>query len=105
VKFREALPAAALAAAACSPAAPSAPPAPQAVPAALPATAPGADTDAFRDVTAASGVDFVHVLADGALDSLPESVGSGVTCLDYDGDGRMDLFFVAQVWCDDVHTG
>jgi hypothetical protein len=78
--------------------------APQAPPAA-PAAAPGSDSDAFRDVAAPSGVDFVHVLADGALDSLPESVGAGVTCLDYDGDGRMDLYFVAQAWNPDIHEG
>ncbi len=92
---------AALAAAACSPSTPREPDAHSVAARA----APGSDADAFRDVTASSGVDFVHVLADGALDLLPESVGSGVTCLDYDGDGKMDLFFVAQGWSDDVHTG
>ncbi len=90
---------AALAAAAgCSPGEPTA-----VSPAPAPA-APGAETDAFRDVTAASGIDFVHVLADGAMDSLPESVGAGVAAIDYDGDGRMDLFFVAQGWSDAVNT-
>lgn len=79
-------------------------PAPAAL-APAPAPVPGSDADVFRDVTAASGVDFAHVLVDGALDALPESVGAGVACLDFDGDGRMDLFFVAQGWCDDVHTG
>lgn len=69
------------------------------------AASPGSDSDAFRDIAARSGVDFVDVLADGALDSLPESVGAGVTCLDYDGDGRMDLYFVAQAWNPDIHNG
>jgi hypothetical protein len=98
-EVRSAAVVAALLLGACSPSAPS----PTRAPA--PAAAPGSDADAFRDVTAASGVDFAHVLVDGALDSLPESVGAGATCFDYDGDGRMDLFFVAQGWCDDVHTG
>ena len=98
------LTAAAVVLAACSePAAPVAPSA--ALPAALPASAPGADTDAFRDVTASSGVDFQHVIADGVMDTLPESVGAGVTALDYDGDGLLDLYFVGQAWHAGVSDG
>lgn len=59
----------------------------------------------FRDVTSASGVAFVHVLADGAMDTLPESVGAGVTAFDYDGDGRLDLYFAAQGWHRGVSSG
>ncbi len=55
-----------------------------------------AEGDAFADVLAGSGITFRHVLADGALDTLVESVGAGVTVLDYDGDGRQDLYFLAQ---------
>ncbi|MCE9634902.1 MAG: CRTAC1 family protein [Planctomycetes bacterium] len=87
--------------AACKPSSSDAPPAPQA----LPAAAPGTEKDAFRDILASSGIDFVQVLADGALDSLPESVGAGCTAIDYDGDGRMDLYFVAQAWSEAVNTG
>ncbi|WP_420635206.1 CRTAC1 family protein [Candidatus Palauibacter sp.] len=48
----------------------------------------------FTDVTAAAGIDFVH--ATGAFGDkwMPETMGSGVLVLDYDGDGWPDLFFV-----------
>lgn len=90
--------AAAAALPACSPP-PVAPPKAAAV--ASPASAGGW----FRDVTAVSGIDFVHATADGAMDNLVESVGAGVTCLDYDDDGRMDLFFTAQGWRKGVSSG
>ncbi|MEJ2086295.1 MAG: VCBS repeat-containing protein, partial [Acidobacteriota bacterium] len=50
--------------------------------------------DPFADVTADSGVVFSH--DNGASDArlLPETMGSGVAVLDYDGDGWSDLFFV-----------
>ena len=63
----------------------------------LPAPRAG-EADVFRDVLAGSGIEHRHVLADGAMDCLPESVGSGVTVLDYDGDGLLDLYFVLQGW-------
>lgn len=47
----------------------------------------------LSDVTAAVGVDFRHMPA--ARESLlPEDMGSGVACGDYDGDGFSDLYFV-----------
>ncbi|MBI4161088.1 MAG: VCBS repeat-containing protein [Acidobacteria bacterium] len=48
----------------------------------------------FTDITAASGIDFVH--ANGAVGEklLPETMGGGVAFLDYDGDGDPDLLFV-----------
>jgi len=70
----------------------------------LPAPAAG-ETDVLRDVLAGSGIDFRHTLADGQLDTLIESVGSGVTVFDADGDGRLDLYFVAQGWREGVSSG
>ena len=45
------------------------------------------------DVTAALGVDFVHVHGGRGKKFLFETMGSGVACADLDGDGRPDLLF------------
>ena len=47
----------------------------------------------FVDVTAQSGVTFVHQ-AGADREGSPTSLGSGVVVLDYDSDGAPDLFFV-----------
>src|SRR5450759_3894644 len=63
---------------------------------ALPASPPvaaGAD-DLFEDVTAKSGIDFVHQLASGKLTNIMESVGAGGVVFDYDGDGLLDVYLV-----------
>jgi hypothetical protein len=64
----------------------SSPPDPQ------PAERPGALT--FVDVTAVSGVDFVHDNGRSARRYLPETMGAGLAVFDGDGDGLPDLFFV-----------
>jgi enediyne biosynthesis protein E4 len=48
----------------------------------------------FSDITAAAGIDFVHVNGAYGDKLLPESMGGGVAFLDYDADGDQDLFFV-----------
>ncbi len=49
---------------------------------------------AFVDVSAVSGLDFVHFNgASGAL-YMPEIVGSGVALIDVDGDGWLDIYLV-----------
>ncbi|MYG48641.1 MAG: VCBS repeat-containing protein, partial [Gemmatimonadales bacterium] len=48
----------------------------------------------FTDVTAAAGIDFVHATGAFGEKWMPETMGSGVVVLDYDGDGWPDLFFV-----------
>jgi hypothetical protein len=48
----------------------------------------------FVDVTESAGIRFIH--HNGATEKklLPETMGSGVAILDFDGDGRPDLLFV-----------
>ena len=48
----------------------------------------------FVDVTAASGVGFRHETGAFGKKWLPETMGSGVVVLDYNGDDRQDLLFL-----------
>ena len=47
----------------------------------------------FADVTASSGIDFLHVNGAEGAKLLPETMGSGVAVFDFDGDGDQDLLF------------
>ncbi len=68
---------------------PPLPLAPGSAPQGLPLSGPGW----FTDMTAASGVDFVHQSGTNAEKPFPAANGSGVASLDYDLDGRCDLYF------------
>src|ERR1700733_1510540 len=48
----------------------------------------------FVDVTATSGVDFLHQAPHSSRKYLLETMGSGVALFDYDNDGRLDIFLV-----------
>jgi hypothetical protein len=48
----------------------------------------------LTDVTAASGIDFVHRSGAAGDFWLPEIMGAGAGFLDYDGDGRLDVYLV-----------
>lgn len=48
----------------------------------------------FTDVTKTAGITFVHQNGADGEKLLPETMGAGVAFLDYDRDGRADLFFV-----------
>lgn len=48
----------------------------------------------FVDVTAQSGITFIHENGFQGEKLLPETMGSGVAVLDFDNDGLSDLFFV-----------
>jgi hypothetical protein len=47
----------------------------------------------FVDVARGSGVDFVHVSGMTPEKLFPTANGSGVAVFDYDGDGKLDLYF------------
>ena len=56
----------------------------------------------FKDVTAEAGIDFQHHNGRSGRKYLPETLGSGVAFLDFDGDGWQDLFFVnSKPWSGD----
>ena len=48
----------------------------------------------FVDITESAGLKFVHTSGAEGDKLLPETMGSGVAFLDYDGDGDQDLLFV-----------
>ncbi len=48
----------------------------------------------FVDITARSGLDFRLENSPTPEKFLPETMGGGVALVDYDNDGRLDIFFV-----------
>lgn len=60
-----------------------------------------AGRDYFRDVTAASGLDFTYRNGEEADHfSILESLGGGVGLIDYDGDGLLDIFLTGGGYFD-----
>ena len=47
----------------------------------------------FTDVTAQSGIKFIHAASKTTSKYLLETMGGGIAMFDFDNDGRMDLFF------------
>lgn len=47
----------------------------------------------FTDITAQTKIDFHHYASPTSVKYLPETTGAGVALIDYDNDGRLDIFF------------
>lgn len=48
----------------------------------------------FADITKESGIEFKHEAGGSGKFFMPETVGSGAAVLDYDNDGRLDVFLI-----------
>ena len=59
-----------------------------------PAPGPGASGNWFEDVTEKVGLKFVHDAGPLGRFFMPQSVGSGGAVLDYDNDGRLDIYLL-----------
>ena len=60
----------------------------------------------FTDITAQSGISFIHNNGAYGDKLLPETMGGGVAFFDLDGDGDQDLLFVnSSYWPDHVPDG
>ena len=66
-------------------------------PDAVPPAPPAPSAPWFVDVAAEVGLDVVTYCGGPDKDHILESVGSGAAFLDYDGDGRLDVY-VVNAW-------
>ena len=65
----------------------------QAPPAPAPARLP-----VFTEVTARSGITWQRSFGDHELSNIVEGTGSGACVFDYDGDGKLDIYFPQGRW-------
>src|SRR3989449_1287483 len=65
------------------------------------AAGPPASGPQFTDITQETGIDFEHANSATSNKYLLETMGGGVALLDYDNDGRLDVFFTNGAKLDD----
>ena len=54
----------------------------------------------FEDVTAKSGLNFIHGVGPVGSYFMPENVGSGLAFIDFDNDGRLDVYLIQNAGAD-----
>ncbi len=63
-----------------------------------PGTGPAAIRPIFTEVTAQSGITWTRSFGDHDLSNIVEGTGSGACVFDYDGDGKLDIYFPQGRW-------
>lgn len=56
----------------------------------------------FEDVAVKAGLDFMYTFGDFTYENILESSGSGVTILDYNGDGWMDIYMLNGTYLEGI---
>lgn len=56
----------------------------------------------YTDITSVSGIDFRYNFGDFSYENILESSGSGITILDYDNDGDMDLYLLNGTYLEGI---
>ena len=56
----------------------------------------------FTNVTTEAGIDFLYNFGDYTYENILESSGSGITILDYDSDGLLDLYMMNGTWLEGI---
>jgi len=59
----------------------------------------------FTDIAASAGIHFQHTSGSPEKNYIFEAKGGGVCLLDYDGDGRLDIYFVNGNTLEDIQRG
>jgi hypothetical protein len=57
----------------------------------------------FTDVTQPAGIRFKHSFGDFTLTNIVEGTGAGACFFDYDGDDKLDIYFVNSAWARSVN--
>ncbi len=69
------------------------------------ATPPPAAPVQFTDVTREARINFTHSFGDRTFSNIVEAIGSGAAWLDYDRDGRLDLYLLTAKYHAGVSLG